>query len=42
MFKNMLPRKTFGPKKKKVTEGWTKLHKEEIHDFVFLTQILFW
>jgi hypothetical protein len=31
VFKNRVLRKIFGPKRKKVTGGWRKLHKEELH-----------
>jgi hypothetical protein len=33
VFENGLLRKIFGPKRDEVTEGWRKLHNEEIHFF---------
>jgi hypothetical protein len=32
VFENMVLRRTFGPKRDEVTEGWRKLHKEELHN----------
>jgi hypothetical protein len=32
VFKNRVLRKICGPKRQKVTGGWRKLHKEELHD----------
>jgi hypothetical protein len=32
VFKNSAMRRIFGPKRDKVTRGWTKLHNEELHD----------
>jgi hypothetical protein len=31
MFENRVLRRIFGPKRAEVTEGWRKLHKEELH-----------
>jgi hypothetical protein len=33
-------RKIFGPKGEEVTQGWRKLHNEELHD-LYPQQILF-
>jgi hypothetical protein len=32
VFDNKVLRRIFGPKRDKVTEGWRKLHKEEVRD----------
>jgi hypothetical protein len=32
VFENGILRRIFGPKRDKVTEGWRKLHNEELHD----------
>jgi hypothetical protein len=32
VFENRMLRKIFGPKRDKVTEGWRKLHNEELHN----------
>jgi hypothetical protein len=32
VFKNRALRRIFGPKRDEVTEGWGKLHNEELHD----------
>jgi hypothetical protein len=32
VFENRVLRRIFGPKRDEVTEGWKKLHNEELHD----------
>jgi hypothetical protein len=32
VFENKVLRRIFGPKRDDVTEGWRKLHNEELHD----------
>jgi hypothetical protein len=32
VFENRVLRRIFGPKRDGVTEGWRKLHKEELHN----------
>jgi hypothetical protein len=32
MSENMVLRRIFGPKRDEVTEGWRKLHNEEVHN----------
>jgi hypothetical protein len=32
IFENRVQRRTFGPKRNEMAEGWTKLHNEELHD----------
>jgi hypothetical protein len=32
VFENTVLRTIFGPKRDEVTEGWRKLHNEELHD----------
>jgi hypothetical protein len=32
VFENRVLRRIFGPKRDEVTEGWRKLHNEELHD----------
>jgi hypothetical protein len=32
MFENRMLRRIFGPKRDEVTEGWRKLHNEEVHN----------
>jgi hypothetical protein len=32
MFENRVFRRIFGPKRDEVTEGWRKLHNEELHN----------
>jgi hypothetical protein len=32
VFENRVLRRLFGPKRYKVTGGWRKLHKEELHN----------
>jgi hypothetical protein len=32
VFENRVLRRIFGPKRNEVTEGWRKLHNEEVHD----------
>jgi hypothetical protein len=32
MLENRELRRIFGPKRNEVTEGWGKLHNEELHD----------
>jgi hypothetical protein len=32
VFENRVLRRIFGPKRDRVTEGWRKLHNEELHD----------
>jgi hypothetical protein len=34
VFENKVLRGIFGPKRDEVTEGWRKLHNEELHNFV--------
>jgi hypothetical protein len=33
IFENRVLRRTFGPKRDEVAEGWRKLHNEELHNF---------
>jgi hypothetical protein len=33
VFENRVLRRIFGPKRDEVTEGWRKLHNEELHNF---------
>jgi hypothetical protein len=40
MFEKRMLRKIFGPKRKEVTEGWRKLHNEELHDLCCSTNII--
>jgi hypothetical protein len=39
VFENRVLRRIFEPKRDEVTEGWSKLHNEELHNFT-LHQIL--
>jgi hypothetical protein len=32
MFENRVLRKMLGPKREEITEGWRKLHNEELND----------
>jgi hypothetical protein len=32
VFENRVLRRIFGPKRNEMTEGWRKLHNEELHD----------
>jgi hypothetical protein len=32
VFKNRVPRRIFGPKRKEVVGGWRRLHNEELHN----------
>jgi hypothetical protein len=32
VFENIVLRRIFGPKRDEMTEGWRKLHNEELHD----------
>jgi hypothetical protein len=36
VFENKVLRRIFGPKRDEVTEGWRKLHNEELHDLCSL------
>jgi hypothetical protein len=38
VFEDRLPKKIFGLKREEVTSDWGKLHKEELHDLIFLTK----
>jgi len=38
VFENMVLRRIFGPRKDEVTGEWRRLHNEELHDFLLLTQ----
>jgi hypothetical protein len=40
VFENRVLRRIFGPKRDKVTEGWRKLHNEELHNSNFLPNII--
>jgi hypothetical protein len=40
VFKNRMLRRIFGPKRDKVTGGWRKLHKEELHNLYSLPSII--
>jgi hypothetical protein len=40
MFGNRVQGRIFGPKRDKVTGGWRKLHKEELHDLYSLPNII--
>jgi hypothetical protein len=33
VFENRMLRKIYGPKRDEVTEGWRKLHNEELHNW---------
>jgi hypothetical protein len=37
VLENRVLRKTFGPKRRKVTRGWRRSHTEELHDWHSLT-----
>jgi hypothetical protein len=39
-FENSVLRRTFGPKKSRVTGGWRKLHNEELHNLYTSTSII--
>jgi len=40
MFENKVLRKIFGPKRDEVTEEWSRLHKEELHDLYYTPNII--
>ena len=40
VFKNMVLRRVFGPKRDEVTGEWRKLHKEALRDFYSLLNIV--
>jgi hypothetical protein len=40
VFENKVLRRIFGPKRDGVTEGWRKLHNEELHDMYILPSII--
>jgi hypothetical protein len=40
VFENRSLRRIFGPKRDEVTEGWIKLHKEELHDLYSLPSMI--
>jgi hypothetical protein len=40
VFENWMLRKIFGLRKDEVTEGWRKLHNEELHDLYTLPTII--
>ena len=40
MFENRVLRRIFGPKRDEVTREWRKLHKEELNDVYFSSNIL--
>jgi hypothetical protein len=39
-FENRVLTRTFGPKRDEVTEGWRKLHNEELHGLYSSTNII--
>jgi hypothetical protein len=39
-FKNSVLRRIFGPRSNEVTEGWRKLHNQELHDLYSLPSII--
>jgi hypothetical protein len=39
VFKNRVPKKTFGPKRDEITGKWRKLHNEELNDLYSSTSI---
>jgi hypothetical protein len=38
VFEKLALRKTFGTKTNKITEDWEKLHYEELHELIFLSE----
>jgi hypothetical protein len=40
VFENRLLRRIFGPKRKEVTGGWSKLNNEELHNLYASTSII--
>jgi hypothetical protein len=40
VFENKVLKKIFGPKRDGVTEGWRKLHNEELHNLYSLPSII--
>jgi hypothetical protein len=40
MFKNVVLRKIFGPKREEVIRGWTKVHNEGLRDLYSLPNII--
>jgi hypothetical protein len=40
VFENRKLRRIFGPKKAEMTEGWSKLHNEELHNFYSLPNVI--
>jgi hypothetical protein len=40
LFENRVLRRIFGPKRDEVTEGWRKLHNEELHGLYSLPSIV--
>jgi len=40
VFENRVLRRIFGPKKDEVTGEWRRLHKEELNDLYFSTNII--
>jgi hypothetical protein len=40
LFENRVLRRIFGPKRDEVTEGWRKLHNEELHNLYFSPSII--
>jgi hypothetical protein len=40
VFENSVLRRIFGPKRVGVTEGWRKLHNEELHDLYSSPRII--
>ena len=40
LFENRVLRRVFGPKREEVTEGWRKLHNEELNDLYSLHNIV--
>jgi hypothetical protein len=40
VFENKVMSRIFGPKRDEVTEGWRKLHNEELRDFYSLPSII--
>jgi hypothetical protein len=33
-FESKVPRRIFGPKREEITEGWGKLHNEDLHNYI--------
>jgi hypothetical protein len=40
VFENRVLRRIFGPKRNEVTDGWRKLHNEELHNQYFSSSVI--